>query len=106
MTGYAVVIDALRRFGQAAASAGEQAGSVDLAAALAPVAGALPGSRSGPAVTRAAQAWRGQVAGWSRRVTALGTGMAETAESYAASEQAAQRDLAAGFAGWWEPLRW
>ena len=43
MSGYQVIIDALRKAGHAAESAGKQAGAVDLAETLTGVAEALPG---------------------------------------------------------------
>jgi hypothetical protein len=93
MNGYQVVIEALRRAGRAAESAGEQAGAVNLAGALSGVAGALPGSRSGPAAARLANAWRGRLGSWSAETRRLGQGMVLSADHYAASDQAAKADL-------------
>lgn len=95
MSGYEVVIAALRRSAEAARGAGEQAGAIDLAAALAGVPGALPGSRSGHAAAGLAEAWRALIADWSRTAVALGDGMAASADLYETNEQAAEADLTA-----------
>lgn len=99
MSGYQVIIDALRKAGGAAESAGEQAGAVDLAGTLTGVADALPGSRSVQAAMGAANAWTNQIERWSTDAQSLGQGMSASADRYAASEDAAEADLGAAFLG-------
>ncbi|MGH3912029.1 MAG: hypothetical protein ACRDTC_01255 [Pseudonocardiaceae bacterium] len=89
MSGYEVVVDALRAAGSAATSAGEQAEKIDLAGTLTGVGGALPGSRSVHAATGAADTWRRQLMDWSTGTKKLGQGMSSSADHYAASEHAA-----------------
>ncbi len=99
MSGYQVIIDALRKAGSAAESAGEQAGAVDLAGPLTGVADALPGSRSAPAATGAANAWTNQIKSWSADAQRCGQGMSASADRYATSEDAAEADLGAIYLG-------
>jgi len=89
MSGYEVVVEALCGAGSAATSAGEQAGTMDLAGTLSGVGGALPGSRSAQAVTGAADTWRRQLTDWSTDTRKLGQDMSSSADHYAASEHAA-----------------
>lgn len=93
MAGYEVVIEALRKSGRAATSAGEQASAVDLAGAISGVRDSLPGSRSVDAASGVATVWRAQIAGWSGEATKLGQDMAGSADLYASNEQAAKENL-------------
>lgn len=93
MSGYQVIIDVLRKAGDAAESAGKQSGAVDLAGTLTGVADALPGSRSAQAAMGAADAWTDQIERWSIGAQRLGQGMSASADRYAASEDAAEADL-------------
>jgi len=97
MNGYQVIIDALRKAGIAAESAGEQVGAVDLAGTLTSVADALPGSRSVQAATGVTNAWTDQIEHWSIDAQKLGQGMSASADHYAASEDAAEADLGTAF---------
>jgi hypothetical protein len=99
VAGYEVVIDELRHAGSAAGSAGEQAAKVDLAAAIAELPVALPGSRSAQVVAELVSTWREQVAGWSRHVRAFGQRMSSSADLYSANNEAAERDLAPSLFG-------
>ena len=93
MDGYEVVIEALRKSGRAASSAGEQAGVVDLSGAISGVRDSLPGSLSLQAASKVATAWRAQIAGWGSEATELGQDMTKSADLYASNEQAAKDDL-------------
>lgn len=104
MSGYQVIIAALRQAGGAAESAGEQVRTVDLAGTLAGVGDALPGSRSVQAATGAANAWTDQIERWSTDAQSLGQGMSASADRYAASEDAAEADLGAVFLGGMRPF--
>lgn len=98
MSGYEVVVDALRGAGSAAQSAGEQAETIDLAGTLSGVSGALPGGRSVQAATGAADTWRRQLTDWSTDTEKLGQDMSSSADRYAASEHAAA-DLFGAYLG-------
>jgi len=100
VAGFEVEIDALRRAGEAAGSAGGQAGAVDLAEVISNVGGALPGGRCGRAATAVAEVWRGQISDFSGAASALGREMAAAADGYAACDDAARRDLS----GWLQAL--
>ncbi|MGH4020393.1 MAG: hypothetical protein ACRDT0_14390 [Pseudonocardiaceae bacterium] len=104
MSGYQVIIDALRQAGGAAESAGEQVGAVDLAGTLTDVADALPGSRSVQAATGAANVWTDQIERWRADAQRLGQGMSASADRYAASEEAAEADLGTAFLGGMRPF--
>lgn len=104
MSGYQVIIDALRKAGDAAESAGEQAGAVNLAGTLTGVADALPGSRSTQAATGTANAWADQIERWSTGAQMLGQGMSASADRYAASEDAAEADLGTAYLGGVKPF--
>jgi hypothetical protein len=93
MSGYDVVIEELRKAGRSAVSAGEQAGTVDLAGTLSGIPSALPGSRSVQAAAGLAKSWQSQIKGWSGETTTLGRNMTAAADHYAANEQAAENDL-------------
>ncbi len=93
MSGYQVIIGALRQAGSTAESAGKQVGAVDLAGTLTGVADALPGSRSVRAALGAADAWTDQIERWSTDSQKLGQGMYASADRYTASEDAAETDL-------------
>jgi predicted alpha/beta hydrolase len=94
VAGYEVVIAELRTAGDAAASAGEQAGSVDLAAGIAGVSGALPGSRSAHVAASLGGTWQERITQWSGEAKRHGQNLTSSAHLYSANEQAAQRDLA------------
>jgi hypothetical protein len=104
MSGYRVIIEALRKAGNAADSAGKQAGAVDLAGTLTGVTDALPGSRSTRAATGAANAWTDQIERWSTGAQRLGQGMSASADRYAASEDAAEADLGTAYLGGVRPF--
>lgn len=93
MSGFEVVIEALRKAGKAATSAGEQAAAVDLGGTLSGVPGALPGSRSAEVAPRTATAWRSQIKGWSEQAGEHGRLLNTAADHYAANEEAAKQDL-------------
>jgi hypothetical protein len=93
VSGYEVTIATLRKASEAATSAGEQARTVDLAAALSGVPRGLRGSRSAQSATRLADVWRTEIKSWSESAIALGQNMAASAARYESSEQAAQQDL-------------
>ncbi|UVS81677.1 hypothetical protein [Actinokineospora sp. UTMC 2448] len=93
MSGYEVVLDQLTAAGDAAVGAGDQAGRVDLAEAVADVPSALPGARSAAAIGQVADLWAGQVAAWRDAARALGEQMREAARAYADSDADAERDL-------------
>jgi hypothetical protein len=104
MSGYQVIIDALRKAGDTAENAGKQAGAVDLAGTLTGVAEALPGSRSTPAATGAANAWTDQIEHWSTSAQMFGQAMSASADRYAASEDAAEADLGTAYLGGLRPF--
>lgn len=104
MSGYQVIIDALRKAGDAAESAGKQAGAADLAGTLTGVADALPGSRSTQAATGAANAWTDQIERSSTGAQRLGQGMSASADRYAASEDDAEADLGTVYLGGVRPF--
>jgi hypothetical protein len=104
MNGYQVISEALRKAGDAAESVGKQAGAVDLAGPLTGIADALPGSRSTPAATAAANAWTDQTERWSADAQVLGQGMSASANRYAASEDAAEADLGTAYLGGLRPF--
>jgi hypothetical protein len=91
--GYQVEIGAIRKAAHSAASAGEQAGKVDLASAVGPVGGALPGSRSSQAIGTLSSAWTTLVKHWSTDAQAYADGLSTAADNYTASDDAAQRAL-------------
>lgn len=104
MSGYQVVIDALRKAGGAAESAGDQVGAVDLAGILTGVADGLPGGRSAEAASGAGNAWTDQIRRWSTEAQRLGQGMSVSADHYAASEDAAAADLGTTYLGGVRPF--
>ncbi len=105
MAGYDVVISALHQAGSAARSAGEQAGAVDLAGPLSAVADALPGSRTAQAASSVADAWSGQIKGWSSLANGFGKDMSDSADFYCANEEAAERDFSTSiFTGGFGPI--
>lgn len=63
MSGYETAIEAIRRAGAAAISAGDQASGIDLAGPLSGVGSALPGSRSAHAAAGVSTAWAQRVQG-------------------------------------------
>ena len=74
MSGYEVIVEALREAGNAATSAGEQAETMDLTGTLSGVGGALPGSRSAQAAPGASDTWRRQLTDWSTDTKKLRAG--------------------------------
>lgn len=93
MSGYEVVIAAIRKAADAARSAGEQAGAVDLAGTVAPVPNALKGSRSAASAANLAGTWRTVIKDWSNAATGLGDKMSKAADLYEKNEQAAKDEL-------------
>ncbi|GLZ37681.1 hypothetical protein [Actinokineospora sp. NBRC 105648] len=99
MSGYGVVIAALRKSAGAVRSAGEQAAVVDLAGTVAGVPGALAGSRSAASASALSQAWRTQVREWSNSAIALGDNMSGAAGRYEKNEQEAKENLTLSWPG-------
>ncbi|GAB3577935.1 hypothetical protein GCM10027445_44350 [Amycolatopsis endophytica] len=93
----------LRKSGEAADSAGEQAAAVNLAAPLSDVPGALKGSRSAESAVALADAWHNRLKGWSAAATSLGSAVARAADLYEADHEAARHDLLVIAAGWITP---
>ncbi len=93
MTGYDVRISALLKSGAAASAAGEQAGAVDLSAAIGGVSDALRGSRSAPVARQAGERLNAAIRGWSAKAGAQGANMTASAWEYERNEEAATRDL-------------
>ncbi|MBP2331018.1 hypothetical protein JOF56_011403 [Kibdelosporangium banguiense] len=93
MSGYAVVIEALRGSSRAAADLGKQLGAVDLGAPVAGLDAALPGSSSGPALVALGELWRGVVQSLSRDAARYAADLAASADLYSTNEAAAKADL-------------
>jgi hypothetical protein len=64
LSGYETQIEALRKVGKAARSAGREVSGVDLAGAVADAGSAMPGAQSVQSFTTLGNAWRGDLAGW------------------------------------------
>jgi hypothetical protein len=97
VAGYEVLIAELRRAGDAAVNAGEQASTVDLASSISAVSVALPDSRSAQVAAGLAGRWREWIAEWSAKARQHGQDMSSSADLYSANEEAAERDLAPSF---------
>ncbi|MGH3916528.1 MAG: hypothetical protein ACRDTC_24420 [Pseudonocardiaceae bacterium] len=93
MSGYEAAIDAIRRAGAAAVSAGDQDRGVDLAGPLSGMGSALPGSRSAHAAAGVSTGWAQRVQDWSRDSQGYGENLVKPADLYVASDQAAEAHL-------------
>ncbi|GAB3450267.1 hypothetical protein [Actinophytocola sediminis] len=90
MAGYEVEIAEIRTAADGARSAGEQASSVEVNSAVAAVPTGLPGSRSGPAITKWADHFTTRrCRNWGTWATGHADRLTTTADEYAANEQAA-----------------
>jgi hypothetical protein len=93
MSGYAVVIEALRSSSRAAADLSKQLGEVDLEAPVASSAVALPGTSSGPALAALGELWRSVVQSLSRDAGRYSDSLMASADLYSSNEAAAKADL-------------
>lgn len=93
MSGFEAAIEAIRKAGAAAVSAGDQARGIDLAGPLSGVGSALPGSRSAHAAAGVSTGWAQRVQNWSRDSRDYGENLGTSADLYAASDQEAEAHL-------------
>lgn len=89
MGGYDLELQQLRRAANAAWSGGDQLGKVDAQGSVSAVPAALPGSRSAGPIARLADSWRQQVVHWSAALLNYASGLAQSADLYAANDAAA-----------------
>ncbi|RSM75865.1 hypothetical protein DMH04_37685 [Kibdelosporangium aridum] len=95
-TGYAVIIDEIRRASTAADDAAEIASKVDVAGAIGPVGQALPGSKSADSVNRLMPYWKNEVTSWTADAKAYAANLSSAADRYEQNEQAAAADFRTG----------
>jgi hypothetical protein len=93
MAGYEVVIEAMRSAAAAASSAADQASRVLPGPALVNLHDAMPGARVAGKLDRVRAVWTGKGVGWAGRMTDYASGLSNSADSYAANEASAARDL-------------
>nr|WP_042190278.1 hypothetical protein [Kibdelosporangium sp. MJ126-NF4]CEL19213.1 hypothetical protein [Kibdelosporangium sp. MJ126-NF4]CTQ94987.1 hypothetical protein [Kibdelosporangium sp. MJ126-NF4] len=93
MSGYAVVIDALRRSSKAANDLSTQLRAVDLDAPVSTLNAALPGTSAGPALKGLGELWRGAVQSISDSAAQFSRDLGASAELYSTNEGAAATDL-------------
>ena len=93
MSGYAVVIDALRRSSKAATDLSTQLRAVDLGTPVAQLHLALPGTSAGPALQGLGELWRGAVQSISDAAAQFARDLAASADLYSTNEAAAAADL-------------
>lgn len=102
--GYEAGIEQLRRSADAATSVGEQASEIGLGAGVNRVATGLPGSGSASAAVHLAGAWEQRLGTWATDIRRFGEALAATADSYAASDEAAEEAFGASL--WERVLPW
>ncbi|ALG06507.1 hypothetical protein [Kibdelosporangium phytohabitans] len=93
MSGYAVVIDALRRSSTAANDLSTQLRAVDLDTPVSKLDTALPGTSAGPALTGLGELWRGAVQSISDAAAQFARDLGASADLYSTNETAAAADL-------------
>lgn len=93
MDGYEADIAGLRKAGQAASSAGEQAGQIHLGDGPHGVPEGMPGSQSAAKAEPLAQAWESRLRTWATDIGQFGTDVTGSANGYEANDQAAERDF-------------
>lgn len=93
MSGYAVVIDALRRSSKAAADLSTQLRAIELDAPVARLHLALPGSSAGPALTGLGELWRAAVQSLSDAAARYARDLSASADLYSTNDAAAAADL-------------
>jgi hypothetical protein len=93
MSGYTVVIDALRRSSTAANDLSTQLRAVDLDAPVAKLYLALPGTSAGPALTGLGELWRAAVVSVSDAAARTSRDLSAAADLYSLNEAAAAADL-------------
>lgn len=90
MDGFETEIADLRGSAAAAMSAGEQAGEINLGAAVSSVVSALPESESAVAAGSLTDAWNNRLASWSADVRGFADSVSASADSYAANDEQAE----------------
>ncbi|MGQ0839228.1 hypothetical protein [Actinokineospora sp.] len=93
MSGYGVQIEEIRAAARAAHSAARQRGAVDEAGLLSGVRLAMVGSRSTELLARVGVSWRQAVDYWCGTMTGHAEALGQSADAYAANEEAAARDF-------------
>jgi hypothetical protein len=99
LSGYETQIEALRKAGEAARTAGNQVSGMDLADAVAAAGSAMPGAPAVQSFTVLGDAWRGDLAGWVAQAEGYADDLDTAANRYTVNEGAAVADLQAAHPG-------